>query len=74
MTSGVDLRWSQCLFLSWYYVVVVISLICVLAILFCPNARVLAATSLAVFWSTAYWPVDYKEWDVRRFTAKTASR
>lgn len=55
---------SQGLLLAWYYIVALFSLSMGLVIFFFPSLRIYAGTALALFYSTAYWPIDNKPWDV----------
>uniref|UniRef100_I2CR10 Acyltransferase n=1 Tax=Nannochloropsis gaditana (strain CCMP526) TaxID=1093141 RepID=I2CR10_NANGC len=48
--------------MSWYYLVVILSLLCV-AGLFFPTWRVVAGTAFVLMWSAAFLPLDYQGWD-----------
>lgn len=45
--------------MSWYYLVVILSLLCV-AGLFFPTWRVVAGTVFVLMWSAAFLPLDYQ--------------
>lgn len=46
--------------MSWYYLVVILSLLCLVGICFFPAWRAVAATVFVLMWSAALLPLDYQ--------------
>ncbi len=46
--------------MSWYYIVVIVSLLCLVGISFFPAWRAVAATVFVLMWSAALLPLDYQ--------------
>ncbi|KAM3571740.1 hypothetical protein VYU27_006219 [Nannochloropsis oceanica] len=49
--------------MSWYYIVVILSLLCLVGICIFPAWRAVAATVFVLMWSAALLPLDYQGWD-----------
>lgn len=45
--------------MSWYYLVVIISLLCLAGLCF-PTTRIYAATAFVLLWGTNLLPLDYQ--------------
>lgn len=51
--------------MSWYYLVVIISLLCLAGLFFPGTTRVVSATAFVLLWGTNLLPLDYQRACVR---------